>query len=501
MLTDENKREKGEYQFIQEKVVPSKRKKWKRLLSMTGTTLLLGAVFGLTACVVFYASAPWISKWLGKTDSGGTPGEGIWLPGGMNQNQEGTPGQNQPGGSAPGNPSSPGGIGGNPSEDVAHGDSASPGGTTGDPSVDSMNPGNSDSLEGSSEHVPGETGSGTEGQKDPVIVEQRIEGDLSDFKNMYHEISQMAEEVGKSVVQVTNITNGIDWFQNPYATEAETSGLILAADEKLVYILVNYDRIDKASEIRITFEQGVSASASFRDGDTDIGLAVVTVRRSDLPERVSEELQPAPLGESYSMEVGEPVMALGNPNGFQGSMLVGMVTNRENYAHIPDNKLALFQTDMLLSKEGEGIIVNMEGRIIGIITRKLEEDTGLCTALSISRINPLLEMLLNQTPRSYLGVVGMDLTENLAERLSVTGGVYVAEVKNGSPAAEAGLRTGDVILQADGKQIFTMLALNAYLQERKPGDEVTLSVCRMVREDAVTNDYEILLGQKDIPNK
>ena len=184
------------------------------------------------------------------------------------------------------------------------------------------------------------------------------------------------------------------------------------------------------------------------------------------------------------MEVGEPVLALGNPNGFQGSMLLGMVTNRENYAYVPDNKLALFQTDMILSKEGEGVIVNMDGRIIGIITRKLEENSGLCTALSISKINPLLEMLLNQTPRSYLGVVGMDLTETLAERLSVTGGVYIAEVKNASPAAEAGLRTGDVILQADGKQIFTMSALNAYLQECKPGDTIELTVCRMVREDA-----------------
>ena len=488
MLTDENRREKGEYQFIQEKVVPSKRKKWKRLLSLTGTSLLLGAVFGLAACMVFYGAAPWISKWLGKAEQGEIPGEGIWLPDGIDQNQNDMPEKDGP--KEPEDSDSQGNA-----EDLE--DSAKPEGS-GEGNEDDTpegeeNPGTSLPLGG--------TDSETGGQQEPVIVEQRIEGNLSDFKNIYHEISQMAEEIGKSVVQVTNITNGIDWFQNPYATEAETSGLILAVDEKLVYILVSYDRIGKASEIRITFEQGVSASASFRDGDTDIGLAVVTVRRSDLPERVSEELSPAPLGESYSMEVGEPVLALGNPNGFQGSMLLGMVTNRENYAYVPDNKLALFQTDMILSKEGEGVIVNMDGRIIGIITRKLEENSGLCTALSISKINPLLEMLLNQTPRSYLGVVGMDLTETLAERLSVTGGVYIAEVKNASPAAEAGLRTGDVILQADGKQIFTMSALNAYLQECKPGDTIELTVCRMVREDAVTNDYEIVLGQKDVPNK
>lgn len=471
MSMDQKREEQEKYTFIQEQVVPSRRKRWKKLLARIGTAVLTGTFFGAAAVASICLAGPWIAERIGAVSEqkeevpSDTPQ--VTLPEDQYADAE------------------------HPEEDGKDPALQQPEDETDSTGTDAAE----QTPEGSGEDPENSEGEETIAPPELVIMEQRIQGDLEDFKNIYQEIAEMAAEVNKSIVKVASVTSGIDWFQNPYETEESTSGVILASDEELLYILTTYSLIDEASEIRVTFSQNISAVASFRDADPDTDLAIITVAKKELPIRVAAEMKEAPLGESYSLKIGDPVIALGDPNGMQHSMLFGMVTSRDGSVYLPDNKLPLFYTDMQLAEDGRGYVINMNGKIVGIISQSLEQEE-LCTVISISRIRPLLEKLINQTPRAYLGVVGVDLSESLTQKLDVTGGIYVDEVLAGSPADVAGIRKGDVILQTDGNGVFTMLALNAYLQDKMPGDTAKLKICRMVREEAITSTYDVTLGEK-----
>lgn len=469
-----NGRDKEEYTFIQEKIIPKKKKKWKKVLGVFGSTVALAVIFGLVARAVFCYSEPLFNRLFGIRPQTGE--NGVQLDG---------PGQGTGTGSA---------ISGDPNGD---GDTQGSGQGTGEGGTGEEGTG-TDGENGGTQSGDGDSKAEKEEpceEPETVIIENTIKGDISDFTNIYYQIGELAEEVNRSVVRVSSVTNGMDWFQNPYEMEDVTCGLILALDDDNVYILVNYDRIEQANEIRVTFDQEVSATARFRDAQPNMGLAVVLVRKADLPRETADELIAAPLGESYTLAVGEPVIALGNPNGHMYSMLLGMVTNKMSYAYVADNKLELFHTDIMLGQTGEGIIADLDGNIVGLITRTLGEEQEYCTALSISRISQLLEMMINQVPRVYLGVIGVDVPEAVAAKLPQSGGVYVSGVEEGSPAALAGIKAGDVILQVGENAIFTMSGFSTYIQSMNPGTEVPIKVYRMIREDAVEQEFKVTLGQ------
>lgn len=530
MPEDRNGKDKEEYTFIQEKIIPKKKRKWKRLLGMFGTSVALAVVFGLVARAVFCYSEDLFNRFLSSRPQGG--GSGVQLDGsGLGTGTgSGIAGAGEDGSGGNGDGDGPildgDGDGDSP---ILDGNGA--GGGTGIGEAGGNGAGGSDGSGGSG--MDGAGGSsiggngagggagldeGDSGGKNPNAGETGGNGagdgadaghgqdvgdsgerpNIADFLDIYQQIGQLATDVNRSVVQVSSVTSSMDWFQNPYEMEDVTSGLILAVDDQYVYVLVNYFRIRQANEIRVTFGQQVSATAVFRDAQQDIGLAVVTVQMADLPESVTEELMPALLGESYSVGVGDPVLALGNPNGYMYSMLLGMVTNKANYAYVPDNKLELFNTDMVLGEAGEGIIVNMEGRIVGLITRTLGDNPGLCTALSISRIKPLLEMMINQAPRVYLGVVGIDVPKSVEEKLPQKGGVYVSDVVEGSPAELYGIKRGDVILQIGENSIYTMSGLTTCLQSLSPGETAVVRVYRMVREESMEQEVAVTMGQQNL---
>lgn len=508
MPTEQKQKGNEDYKFIQEKVVPQKSKKLKRALSMTGAAVVLGVIFGLAGSAAFCLSEPWMDRLLGREQGNGQGGIQLSdaddvTSGGENPvdgNDGGTSGDGASG-SGNGGASNVGTAGSKENgTDSGQNNTELPDGS-GETSSGGQN-GASEGTDGAGETGSGADGiSGADGQgtdSQSVVIEHRIPGSISDFKNIYHEIGVMASEVNRSIVEVTGVISGFDWFQNPYETEASTSGVILAVDETDIYVLVGYHPVEQANEIRVSFDQNVSAIATLRDAQPDLGLAVVSVQKTDLPYMLSEGIAPVKLGESFSLEVGEPVVALGNPNGYLYSMLLGMVTNKVNYAYVADHRLELFNTDIELGNEGEGIIVNLEGHLVGIITRQLGENQELCKVLSISRIKSVLERMINQEPRIYMGIIGMDLQPELAEKLEVTGGVYVTDVENGSPAGIAGIRKGDVILQVGEDPVSAMTAYSSALQNFKPGEETTVKVCRMVRQDAVVQDIVVTLEQKNV---
>lgn len=315
-----------------------------------------------------------------------------------------------------------------------------------------------------------------------IITENVKDLTIEDYQTLYKEFDTIADEMNRSVVAVTSIVNSVDWLQNPSENADITSGIIIdeSADKKTLSILVRYSKIKEVNKIRVTFNTDNVVEAKLANYDSKLDLAIIKVEASELSQKVKHTIKVATLGESISSSVGDPIIAVGNPNGYPYSREYGIITGKTTSVYITDNRIDLFNTDITDNSKGDGVIVNLRGEVIGIITHKFKNDLNenINTVLSISRIKSIIDDLVSGRDRTYLGISGTDLTEEYASDLDVSNGVYVNEVETESPALEAGLQTGDVILKIDDSTIISMAQLNTIISSYQPRDEITIVVKR-----------------------
>jgi S1-C subfamily serine protease len=207
---------------------------------------------------------------------------------------------------------------------------------------------------------------------------------------------------------------------------------------------------------------------------------VIAVPIADIPTVFIDNLKTADLGESYTISVGAPVIALGSPNGYPDSMDFGIITSKGSIAVITDNSLDLFNTNIADNENSDGVIVNLEGKVIGLITRTLKEDINedISTVIGISDLKPIIAMLGNKEPHIYFGVKTDDMTTEAKEEYGITNGIYVNEVLSDSPAFTAGLQKGDIILEINEHSIMSTSDFNTTISGNQPGDRLNVLILR-----------------------
>lgn len=332
--------------------------------------------------------------------------------------------------------------------------------------------------------------------QEPVEVEFP-EMERTQIEEFYGILSDTAEEFNRSVVTVSGVVKGVDWFDNPSELADATCGLIIAKTDTELFLLSAFNRISDVSSIRITFSQkNTTIEAQLKDYDKEANLAVLSVALTDIPASIQKDLTPVSLGDSYYAKPGTPVLALGSPNGMMYSMDFGIVSGESIDKYITDNKLELFPTSMTASENGEGVIVNLDGQVLGIITHTQNSETEFCTAAGITRLKPLIEKLVNSESRAYLGIVANDIPEEYKQTISVEDGIYVSKVNNNSPALDAGLKSGDVILKIDDHEISGVTMFNNLISSHQPKDSITLSIYRTSRTDDREMEITVTLGKK-----
>ena len=191
-------------------------------------------------------------------------------------------------------------------------------------------------------------------------------------------------------------------------------------------------------------------------------------------------------------------MAVGNPLGLESSITCGVVSAVNRKVTDSDGKTyTLIQTDAAInSGNSGGALVNSEGQVIGINTLKLQGDgiEGMGFAIPINSTEDITSQLIqySKVKRPYIGITGMDLDEETAKANNLVEGIYVKAIDDFSAAEKAGLKIGDVIIQADGKDIKTMDELNEIKNSHQIGDEMTVKVNRNGEE----RDLTITLGEQ-----
>lgn len=466
-MSEENNNKDNKFSFIQEQITSKKKSRWKRMLLSLGWTIVLACVFGIIASVAFCISVPKLSKLLNVNQDKKTVEFPTITPDEENKNNV------------------------NPNSDDLEGDQDITVNNSGQNSDNKSSSGEDPNNQGANEeevHTP-----------DTVVIEKPIEADVEDYSNMYTELRTIANNVGKSMVTVRCVSKGVDWFNNEYEAIKVTSGVIVADNGSELIILVSLDKIQEANSIKVTFFNSIEAEAILQSYDTDLNIAAIAVKLKDIPEQNRKDIKPATLGESFALVVGTPIIALGNPNGYVGSMELGMITSKGNSAYITDNKVELFNTDINDNKNADGVIINLKGEVIGIITKVLKDEVNenVNTVIGISRIKKIIESLVNNKERVYFGIKGMDMTTEALEKVGITNGVSVTEVKPDSPALEAGLKSGDIILSVNEAPISSMNSFYNIISLYEPKTPININIKRGTKNIEKDLTLEVILERKD----
>ena len=301
-------------------------------------------------------------------------------------------------------------------------------------------------------------------------------------------------------VSYTATSNSFFGFGGPSTSTATAtgSGIIISEDG---YIVTNnhvvdtsssnsysYYDISDATSVKVKLygsDETYDAKIVGKDSQTD--LAVLKIDKTDLTS--------AEFADSDQAVVGEFAMAVGSPLGLDTTVTTGIISAVNREVESDGTKYVCIQTDAAInSGNSGGALVNSDGKVIGINTLKLSGSgvEGIGFAIPINSTLDVISQLKdhNKVLRPYIGISGIDLDESTAKRYDLVLGVYVKTVQNFSPAEKAGLQSGDVIIQADGKDIKTMDELNEIKNSHKIGDTMTLKINRSGQEKDVTITLE-----------
>ena len=307
---------------------------------------------------------------------------------------------------------------------------------------------------------------------------------------------QVADESEQAIVQVTGITNEMDYFHQNYENLRQISGLAVAVSDESVYILTEYRVIDKASRIMVTFHDGSIADAEFQKRDPDTGLTILTVPVDSVKEGTLNILQAASLGNSRAVERGEPILALGSPLGYGDSVAYGIVTATENTVSGIDAQYSLLTTDIEGSRDGSGILVNLDGQVVGIIAQQYAGNNHTITALAISRIKPLIEKLSNNEILPWIGITGQNVTQELSGETGIPRGVLVTSVEPDSPAMLSGIKEYDVIVKINEMPVYRVQEYQKIVEGLKPEEELSVIAMRKGAGGYREISFPVVCGEK-----
>ena len=305
--------------------------------------------------------------------------------------------------------------------------------------------------------------------------------DLSEYSNT---AISVASSVLPSVVGIT-VDYSINSIFGKSSASAAGSGIILSNDG---YIVTNnhvissessssYYQITEATNIIVKlYNDSTEYKATVVGTDSYTDLAIIKID--------AQNLTPAKLGDSNNLNVGEFVMAIGNPLGLDATVTSGIVSalNRE-VEDDEGNIYTTIQTDAAInSGNSGGALANSKGEVVGINSMKLSgsDVEGIGFAIPISSATNIIEQLINKgsVVRPYIGIAGSDISETISKRYNVPEGVYIEEIQENSPAAKADLKQGDIITAINNNPIKTISELNKIKYTYNVGDEITLTISR-----------------------
>ncbi len=302
------------------------------------------------------------------------------------------------------------------------------------------------------------------------------------YNDMYISLDKYTEIISRSIVTVTAMTYNVDWFDDVQTRQNQCAGMVALDNGTELLILVDYNQVKNAQKITATFHDGLEVEATLRQYDSATNLAIIAVNMGAMPEIYREqEVSVARLGNPDKTDImGTVVVAVGDPMGTGNSVGYGMITNEGTPLNLVDRNYQLYLTDIYGNKSGSGVLFDLEGNVLGVITNhhKIPGMENMVTAYSVSELKDVVEKMANAGKMAYLGVKGVDVPREAQRDLDIPEGLYVSELAMDSPAMRAGVKKGDVIVRIQDRKITNTTAFNNAMMLLTPGDSIDLAVMR-----------------------
>ena len=329
------------------------------------------------------------------------------------------------------------------------------------------------------------------------------------------DVSDIVDEVMPSIVAITNVSQTeyqSFWGQSKtYESTSCGSGIIVSQDKEYLYVATNNHVVEGANSLTVTFANDDTVSAEIKGTDPSTDLAVVKVALSSIKDDTMSAIKVATLGSSDTLKVGESCIAIGNALGYGQSVTTGVISALNREVSVSDSSSStnytaeLIQTDAAINPGNSGgALLNTAGEVIGINSVKYSDTSveGIGYAIPVDTAKPIIEELItkekvDESNSAYLGIVGVDVTSDVAKTYNMPTGVYVAQVMEGAAAEQAGIQKGDIITKFDGKDVTSMEELSSNMQYYVAGTTVDVVIERSSNGQYEEQTISVTLGKKN----
>ena len=312
------------------------------------------------------------------------------------------------------------------------------------------------------------------------------------LNSFYSSLRDVGVQADKGIVTVSSGKQQTDLFGNPVESTGDYAGAVIARTSGEFLIFTCADAARQADSIAVVFFDGTRAAGTVKQIDEVLNMAVISVRMTELSEEIRKEVKILPLGNSYSVKIGDMLVGVGSPAGIVHSMTYGTISYIARNVQMTDGITRVLYADISSNSSMGTFLLNTAGEIVGWTTEEYEteENKDLTAAVSISDYKAVLEKMTNGMQAPYFGVRGQEVSETMVKE-GIPQGVYVLEAMSGSPAYDAGIQNGDIIILYGEKEITTFKELQMQIENSQCGSNVSVKVMRKGRDGYTELEYNV----------
>lgn len=302
----------------------------------------------------------------------------------------------------------------------------------------------------------------------------KLELEKTHVAQQYKSMSQYVDELMTSMVTVTGTSSRTDWLSSTTTSEENSYGVIIDNSGEELSVLVDFTTLKKAKDYKAKFWNGVKVNAQKKGYDPVTGLAVLTINLNEIrKEDLSKTFSIARFGVTSDKMDGIPVVAIGDPMGSGSSRDYGMITTSNGVYQATDANFRLIQTDMMGSKKGNGILFNLNGEVVGMITKNSIPDgmSNMITAYAITDLKTRVQKMLKGEKFAYFGLIGKTVPVEEHSERGIPLGAYIT-----NKVMASNIQNGDIITAINDHQISSYEEYTDALLKIKPGETVHFTI-------------------------
>lgn len=330
-----------------------------------------------------------------------------------------------------------------------------------------------------------------------------------DLNSMIGSLRTQVQKSSQGIVVVHSVQQDTDWFDNAVETSGQYAGAVIAETDQELLILTPEAAVEAADSIKVTFNSGSDVDGRIKQKDSASGMAVVSVSVADLDVTTLKTVSTIPLGNSYTVREGDLIAAVGGPAGMVHSVDYGFVSYVLKNAAMTDQWNRVVYANIMSDADTGTFFLNTSGELIGWdlnpsiglvggeASDEADQSMPVTEVMGVSDYKVILERLSNGLGAPSFGIVGQEVTEAQAEATpGLPRGIYVVSVLNDRPAYSAGIQNGDIIVEADGREIETMKDFQSMMENLECGQLINVTVQRNGREAYAELEFQLTVGAR-----